>query len=136
MTVRYNRGIAEQVLYIGYDGNTSANIYPINTNNLATNCTEIARARATVPSTLAPLTLGGIGYMDGSDVTSLRATGWIHWCKIWYSDLGTYNTKALANFTHTPMRFNYTPIRYRDSLDGSGTVAASFISENPLPLFR
>ena len=134
MTIRYNKGTAAQVLYIGYDGNTSANIYPINANSLATNCVEAARARATATSTTAPLTLGGIGIMNGTDITSLRATGWIHWCKIWYGDLGTYDAKAIANFPHIPMRFNYDPIQYRNGLDVTSVVAAGFIAENPLPL--
>ena len=134
MTIRYNKGTAAQVLYIGYDGNTSANVYPVNMNSLATNCVEAARARATATSTTAPLTLGGIGTMNGSDITSLRATGWIHWCKIWYGDLGTYDAKAIANFPHIPMRFNYDPIQYRNGLDVTSVVAAGFIAENPLPL--
>ena len=134
VTIRYNRGSAPQVLFVGYDGNTTNGTYQLNSNNLATNCAETARARATATETQSPLTLGSVGYMNGTDVQAQRATGWIHWCKIWKGDLGAYDTKVMAAFPHIPMRFCYDGILYRDGLDSATTVAAGFIAENPLPL--
>ena len=134
LTLRYRKGVATKVLLIGCDGNTSENIYPVVAGSYDSNAKETASLRSTEPANNAPLTVGGIGYMDGTDVTAQRAAGWVHWAKIWFGDLGQYDTKALCNFPHIPQRFNYTGIQYRDGLNSASTVAAGFMSEGPLPL--
>ena len=134
LVIRYNRGMYPLVLYTIHDGNLVAEEYPINTGKPETNVTQDARARSVGTETSVPLTLGGIGSMDGSDVTSLRATGWIHWAKFWYDDLGKDCAESMAAMPHIPARFAFTGIQYRDGLDSTGIVASGFQSVGCLPL--
>lgn len=134
LVLRYNRGQYPLVLYIIYDGNTSNGEYPVNTSQPATNVTMDAQARSIATTTNAPLTFGGVGYYDGTDVTALRGTGWIHWAKIWYDDIGADNAKAIAAMPHIPARFRYTGIQYYDTLESTSVVKAGFQSEGALPL--
>ena len=134
VTIRFNGDNAPQVLFVGYDGILGSSYnYATDANSLDTNCAETPKARSTATETNAPLTIGGVGYMNGTDVSAQRATGWVHWCKIWYGDLGTYDAKATANFCRLTQRFNYAPIQYRDGLDSPNTLAGMFLSEGPLP---
>ena len=132
LVIRYNEGYP-LILYVAGDGNTGANVYRVDSGDYTTSMITAALARTTMDSIDAPLTLGGVGYMAGSDVSGLRATGWVHWCKIWYDDLGLDNAKKLAVFPHLPVRFKYTRIQYRDGADSANTVAGGFQMEGLLP---
>ena len=134
MVIRYNRGMYPLVLYMTGDGNLSANEYPVVTGKPDTNVVTNAHARSVATSTEAPLTFGGVGYMNGSDVSSLRGTGWIHWAKIWYDDIGAANAEAICAMPHLPAKYCYTQIRYRDGLESANLVGASFQSKGLLPL--
>jgi len=134
MVIRYNRGQYPLVLYISSDGNTMDAEYAYSSASPETSVINTARARTQSPDTDAPLTFGGIGYIDGSDVTSLRATGWIYWAKLWYDDLGTYNAAKLVSFPHINARYIFTGIRYRDGLDSTTLVSAGFFHAGLLPL--
>lgn len=136
VVIRYNKEIAEDRLYIAYDGNTQANVYPTTPTSLASNVDESALTRSVYTETNAPLTIGSVGYLDGSDVTSLRGTGWVHWAKVWFDDIGYINAKAMAAFPHIPQRYNFTGIKYRKALDSADTVNAGFMSEGPLPMLK
>ena len=66
----------------------------------------------------------------------MRGTGWIHWAKIWFGDLGAYDTEAMAAFPHLEARFNYDKIQYQSAASANVEVAAGFLSEAPLPLLK
>ena len=128
IVIRYNRGQYPLVMYVSHDGNLVADEYPINTSKPSTNVTTEARARNVATSTEAPLTFGGVGSMDGSDVTAMRCAGWIHWAKIWYDDLGKDYAEAMCAMPHMPFEAMFTGIQYRKSLDTTALVAAGFQS--------
>ena len=134
LVIRYNRGMYPLVLYMTHDGNLIANEYPLNTDVNGSHVTLDARARSVATETEAPLTFGGVGFMDGTDITSVRATGWIHWARIWYDDLGADCSKSMAAMPHVKTRFAYNEIRYRDGLDYANTVSADFFDEGCMPL--
>ena len=138
LTIRHEKG--SNVLYIGHDGHFGAAEsqfnYPASIANPGDNSAELARIRSIATETLSPLTFGGVGYTDGSDIPAMRATGWIHWAKIWYQDLGVYDTKAMYAFPRLKLRMNYTPIKYRLNDNSLETAHAGFMAENPLPYVR
>ena len=136
VVIRYNRTKHPLVLYIAHDGNISEYRYPINPSSPDSNVTMAASARNVNTETDAPLTFGGIGFMNGSDVPSSRGHGWINWAKIWYDDIGDYNVAAIAAMPHLKTRFMFTGIQYRDGINSSNVVAADFFDEGCLPLQR
>lgn len=92
--------------------------------------TEIIRNRTT--SSEATLTLGAVRFSDGG--YDYYGKGFIHWCKIWFDDIGATNARALAAWYHEPLRIEFCGSnRYR--LAGSGTSTkcnASFVANNLL----
>ena len=120
LTLRHVKG--STTLYVGYN----------NEGNLIYNGsiveTSLIRTRAT--STDETLILGGIKY--GENDYDYTAKGWIHWCKIWYGDLGTRDARALASWPHETMRWDYTTLKYRLST-GSGRTGMSFLAHTPFP---
>lgn len=132
LVIRYNRG-HPLILYVTGDGNLEEGACPIDTAHPETNVANDAIVRNVAPETNAPLTIFGIGNMNGSDISSVRATGWIHWAKFWYDDIGTDNSKSIAAMPHIPARYMYTGIEYRDGLESSTLVGAGFQSVSCLP---
>lgn len=65
---------------------------------------ELVRNRST--STEMPLVFGAVKASDGGHIN--YAQGWIHWCKIWYADLGDVNARELAAWPHETWRMEYT----------------------------
>lgn len=89
---------------------------------------EITRSRDT--NTDSKLTLGAVASNTG--YTNF-ANGMIHWCKIWYDDLGESNSKKLANWYHEPLRMEFCGTnRYTLAEDTSKKANASFIANNTL----
>ena len=128
VVIRYNRGQYPLVLYVAHDGNLVADEYPINTAKPETNVVTDARARSVATETAAPLTFGGVGSLDGSDVSAMRCAGWIHWAKIWYDDIGKDAAESICAMPHMPFKCMFTEIRYRESLDTTSLVSAGFQS--------
>lgn len=94
---------------------------------------QLSRTRSTVSDTV--LTFGGVP--DGTTGNIFLAKGWIHWCKIWYGDLGNTVIKQLASWPHETIKMRYMGAeRYRLSGDTGERCAASFITDNPFPYTR
>lgn len=93
-------------------------------------CTiESVRNRST--STNSYLTIGGVLFGDGS--FDYYGSGKIHWCKIWYGDLGENNAKMLAAWPHETLRMEFSGTdRYRLIGDTSKKANISFIANNLL----
>ena len=90
---------------------------------------EITRSRST--NTNEPISFGGIHFADGG--YDDYGTGVIHWCKVWYDDLGDTNCKQLASWYHEPIRMEYYGAnRYRLGGDTSQKSNASFICNHLL----
>lgn len=90
----------------------------------------LARTRQT--ATNVPITLGAVRFPDGG--YDYYGKGVIHWCKVWYDDLGETNAYELASWCREPLRMEFCGTgRYR--LAGTGTSAKakiSFIANNLL----
>ena len=85
--------------------------------------TLLTRTRAT--ATNVPITLGAVRFSDGG--CDYYAKGIIHWCKVWYDDLGETNAYELASWCREPLRMEFCGTdRYR--LAGTGTSAKAKIS--------
>lgn len=90
-------------------------------------------SRTSITATDAVLTFGGIPY--GSSTYSNKAAGWIHWCKIWYADLGMTVIQQLAGSPHHTLRMEYIDAgRYRLGGNSLDYCAASFIANHALQL--
>ena len=95
---------------------------------------ESVRTRAT--ETNAVLSFGAVRFQsDGGH--DYYAKGWIHWCKIWWADLGAQVATKLASWPHETLRMEFVgDNRYR--IAGSTSVRAngSFLANNPLALWK
>ena len=122
LTLRHVKGSSD--LYIGYN----------NEGNLIYNGTIVEQKfiRSRMSGTDMTLVLGGQKYGD-NDYDDF-ARGWIHWCKIWYQDLGERDAKALASWPHEEIRFDYTGLTYR--LSGSGRAGMGFVAHYPTALTK
>lgn len=88
---------------------------------------SLIRSRDT--NTQAYLTFGGIPF--GQNSFSHKGRGWIHWCKLWYDDLGLTVARTIANLPRFNYRMEYYgPHKYRLESDTNKSCAASFISNN------
>ena len=91
--------------------------------------TELTRTRSTTTDSV--LSFGAIKFPDGG--YDFYAKGWIHWCKIWYADLGNANALELAQWPHETWRVEYTGLQnYR--LPGTSRYARLSFSLNNLLL--
>jgi len=119
-------------------GSNRLHVYAFNTSEQSLDetitYTELNRSRDT--STSIPLTFGAVKYPDGG--YDYYATGWIHWCKIWYQDLGDYNARLLAAWPHEVWRAEYCGTnRYRLGISGTSARAKlTFILNNLLEYGR
>ena len=94
---------------------------------------ELTRSRST--STDMTLIFGAIKFVaqDGIGYDNY-ATGWIHWAKIWYEDLGQANAQELAAWTHETWRAEYFSGSNRYRITNSYRYAKlPFILNNMLP---
>ena len=91
--------------------------------------TLLARTRAT--GTNMPITLGAVRFADGG--YDFYAKGIIHWCKVWYDDLGETNAYELASWCREPLRMEFCGTdRYRLAGGTSAKAKISFIANNLL----
>ena len=123
VVLRHRKGENKLYVYCS-NGNNSSSFAD------AISRTELTRNRST--STEAPVTLGAIKFL-GDGGHDYYGTGVIHWCKVWYDDLGETNAKALAAWYHEPFRIEFCGSgRYRLPGNTSQKVNASFIANNLL----
>ena len=91
------------------------------------------RTRETdLPVSSIPLTFGGIN-VNGAHRN--YAKGHIHWCKIWFEDLGDKNAIELASWVHEKVRFEYWRKNNYYYYGTNELCKASFISNNLLGYF-
>ena len=86
---------------------------------------SLTRTRDT--KTEATLVLGAVKYVN-DDAYDSYGTGWIHWCKIWYDDLGKENANHLASWPRETWRFEYYPSPYKVVGSNVTFANASFVS--------
>lgn len=122
VVIRHRKG--ENKLYIyASNGTDSATFFSQSAIK-----SELTRSRST--STEESISLGGV-HFDGS--YDNYGTGIIHWCKIWYDDLGDANCKQLAAWCHEPLRMEFCGAnRYRLADNTSQKSNASFICNHLL----
>lgn len=112
--------------------------YAFNTENttyaLSITTNEMIRARST--ATEQVLSFGAVKFL-GDGGHDEYAKGWIHWCKIWYDDLGKVACEKLASWPHEILRMEFAgPDRYRLAGAISQRANGSFLANNMLPLLR
>ncbi len=89
---------------------------------------EIIRNRTT--STEVPITLGAIKFLGDGGYDDY-GKGFIHWCKVWYDDIGDDNACKLASWCHEPLRIEFCGTnRYRLAGNTSQRCNVSFIANN------
>lgn len=119
--LRHQKGSDQLFVYVFDAGNTSF------TDSVLSY--ELVRTRKT--STKAHLMVGGISFSDGG--FDYYGKGLIHWCKIWYEDLGDTNAKQLASWTHEIWRMEFCGAsKYRLANNTSKRSNASFIMNHLL----
>lgn len=94
---------------------------------------ELVRTRETHSN--IPVVLGGIKFIADGGYDDI-GKGMIHWCKVWFDDLGEQNCLDLASWCHETIRFEFAgpeanPSRYRLAGGSSQRSNASFIANNP-----
>ena len=83
-------------------------------------------------NTQSILTFGAIRFMEDGGYDDY-GRGHIHWCKIWYEDIGDTNARQLATWPHEPLRMEYYGTGlYRITGGGSQKSNASFICNHLL----
>ena len=117
----------------------SSNLYVMSNNPTDggyNNTVLIGELVRTQPAdTDAVLAFGGLPI--GSSSYDYPATGWIHWCKIWYADLGSVAIRQLATWPHETLRMEYIDSgRYRLPGDTAERCAASFVANHGLALLK
>lgn len=124
VVLRHRKG--ENKLYVYASNSTSSSV---SFDNAITR-TELTRTRST--NTNSVITLGAIRFAsDGAH--DYYGTGFIHWCKIWFDDLGEANARQLAAWPHEPIRMEYYGTGlYRLSGGTSQKSNASFICNHLL----
>ena len=91
---------------------------------------ELVRTRKTTSDNT--LTFGAVRF-TGDGGHDFFGRGWIHWCKIWYDDLGETNARKLGCWPREVLRMEFTGAdRYRLSGATSQRANASFLANNPL----
>ena len=89
-------------------------------------------ARNRLSDTEATLVFGAVKFLEDGGY-DYYGKGFVHWCKIWFDDLGDANARALASWCHEPLRIEFCGAnRYRIAGGGSKSCGASFIANNLL----
>ena len=123
IVLRHIKGENKLYIYASNGTTTSSKFDP------AITIIESTRNRST--NTNTTLTIGGVVFGDGN--FDYYGTGMIHWCKIWYDDLGDANARTLAAWCHEPLRMEFCGAgRYRLAGNTSQRANASFIANNLL----
>lgn len=118
VVLRHEKG--SQYLYIYSAGNETSD------NRFRTDVAVTRVARDTVPLTSEPITFGarrsGTGF-------SYNAHAVLHWCKIWWADLGADMCTKIASWTHEKLKMEYWGKGKYEIYNGNGKASgASFIS--------
>ena len=122
LVIRHAKGSNSIFLY-GID--TSGNTYQ---QTLTTS--ESVRVRKTQTDQI--LTLGAVRFTEDGGHDYYGA-GWLHWCKIWYSDLGAKVAQKLAAWPRETLRLDFSgPDRYRLASGTSARANASFFAAHAL----
>ena len=96
VVIRHRKG--EDKLYVYASNNTSSSF------DMSTLRAELTRTRSTTTDQI--ITFGAIRFKaDGGHDD--YGHGHIHWCKIWYEDLGDANAQQLASWYREPVRMEY-----------------------------
>ena len=124
VVIRHRKG-SNTVFVYGHEG---AN----NSYSLSGVFAEMVRTRSTMTEQV--LSFGAMRFTaDGGH--DYNARGWVHWCKIWWDDLGDQCARKLAAWPHYTLRMEYAGAgRYRLAGTTSSKAGGSFIANNPLAL--
>jgi len=122
VVIRHRKG--EDKLYVYASNNTSSSF------DMSTLRAELTRTRSTTTDQI--ITFGAIRFKaDGGHDD--YGHGHIHWCKIWYEDLGDTNAQQLASWYREPVRMEYYGTNiYRLAGGTSQKSNASFICNHLL----
>lgn len=116
-------------------GSQSVHVYAHdvgNEQNYSDTMVQLEMVRTNDGTSDGVISFGGILGTDGG--YSYMAKGWIHWCKVWYQDLGTTNAKAMGNWPRETWRMEYYGTNLYYHAGGSSRQSAmSFISNNITP---
>ena len=127
VVIRHRAGSNRMFVY-------ASDLQTANTYDLAMTTAGLIRTRATEFEGV--LSFGAVRFAaDGGH--DYFAKGWVHWCKIWYADLGADVAQKLASWIHEPVRMEFAGVdRYR--LAGTTSVKAntSWIANNSLTRLR
>ncbi len=119
-------------------GSSSLYVYAFNLGNseYSNTLTAVQLVRTRNTETDQVLSFGAVRYQeDGSH--DYYAKGWIHWCKIWYADLGIENAKQLASSPRIVMRREFIGAnRFRLAGAGSARANVTLMDATPLPLLH
>lgn len=116
----------------------SKNLYVVSNNvgstSYGASVFEIELARTQDTNTNATLVFGGASSINGQ--IAYPAKGIIHWCKIWYANLGKNVIKQIANWPRETWRMKYAGSnRYYPTENTGFPVSATFIANAPLSNF-
>ena len=128
VVIRHKAG--SNKLFIYASDVTGANQY-----DLSLAVAELIRTRNTQFDGV--LSFGAVRFMsDGGH--DYYGKGWIHWCKIWYADLGADVARKLAAWIHEPLRMEFAGAdRYRLASGSTSQKAnSSWVSNNMLTRLR
>ena len=136
----------DKAIQVGYGGNrnilvlrhkkgsNSVFVYGIDTQDKVyqPTLTLLESVRTRKMNTNQILTFGAVRFLEdgGHDY---YATGWLHWCKIWYDDLGATVAQKLASWPRETLRVNFSGSnRFRLASGTSERANASFFAAQPL----
>lgn len=131
----YNRNI---VVLRHQQGSRTLFVYAFNNEDTTYSLNSISgeMVRTINTETDSILTFGAVRYL-GDGGYDYYGKGWIHWCKVWYDDLGADVARKLASWPHETLRMEFTGAdRYRLAGTTSQKANCSFLSNSSLPLLR
>lgn len=113
----------------------SKNLYVVSNNigssSYGTSIFETELVRTQETNTTSTLVFGGASSLNGQ--IAYPGTGMIHWCKIWYANLGKNVIKQIANWPRETWRMKYAGAnRYYPTENTGFPVTATFIANAPL----
>ena len=124
VVIRHRKG--ENKLYVYASNGTDSS------SNFSTAITRAELTRSRNTNTPSILTFGAVRFIEDGGYDDY-GRGHIHWCKIWYEDLGDTNARQLAAWPHEPLRMEYYGTGlYRITGGGSQKANASFICNHLL----
>ena len=110
-------------------GSNNAYLYTSNCKGLTISVSELTKSRTTVCNN--PLVIGAQIDIDNSYIN--YATGILHYCKLWYADLGDTECRKLAKWIRTKSVFEYAGSRrYILTNNAQKYAGASFIARDLL----